>query len=259
MIEKGNNMTNETSTDMGKVYDEFAKAFGEADKLPTWRYVGKAAMEKVLAPHMKSGVTFLDMGSASARVEAGVLLPGGVEAKDITGVEISPDQVEMAKHRIPGATFIVGNVADPEVLAGHDGKFGVVFSHMVFEHLNDEQLRQTSMNAYRLLKPGGTFAFVVTHPDKMTDLNGDLVQHYGEFETSAPWGGILHNWRRSVADTKRIVESAGFSVESVEDVAFPTEPERGLSPEDLDEFTKSSEKYRRYPAIRLTVSAKKPE
>jgi SAM-dependent methyltransferase len=246
------------AVDMGKVYDEFAKAFREADQLPTWCFVGKVAMERLLKPALVPGAKILDMGSASARVEAGVLLPNGVLPNDITGVEISPDQVAMATHRIPGARFLVGNVADPELLKEGTGTFDVVFSHMVFEHLDDAQLARTCENAFRLLKGGGTFAFVVTHPDKMTDLQGNLVTTYGPFETTAPWGGQpLHNWRRSIQETVSMVRKAGFVIELTEEIQFPEHMPQGLSEADQELFRANSEKYRRYPAIRLAVRATK--
>ncbi len=255
MPEHSRKTTEASSVDMGVVYDEFAKAFGDADRLPTWKFVGKPAMERLLAPCVTSSARFLDFGSASARVEAGVLLPLGVLPQNITGVEISPDQVKMAQVRIPDARFLVGNVADPELLSDQSGTFDVVFSHMVFEHLDDAQLAQASANAFRLLKPGGTFTFVVTHPDKMTNIDGSLVTTYGAFETSAPWGGVLHNWRRSVTDTVRILETAGFKVTLSENIEFPERAPEGLSGEELLEFQKNSEKYRKYPAIRLAITA----
>lgn len=257
MPEHSRKTTEASSVDMGVVYDEFAKAFGEADKLATWRFVGKPAMETLLAPCFGPDKRFLDFGSASARVEAGVLLPHGVLAKNITGVEISPDQVKMAQARIPDAQFVVGNVADPSLLPHESGTYDVVFSHMVFEHLDDAQLAVASANAFRLLKSGGAFAFVVTHPDKMTNVDGSLVTTYGEFETSAPWGGVLHNWRRSIERTLTIVRDAGFTVEVTEEIEFPAEAPMNLDAESLADFKKNSEKYRKYPAIRLSVRARK--
>ena len=243
--------------DMGRVYDEFADAFRKADELPTWKYVGKPGMENLLRPYLRPGMTFLDFGSASARVEVGVLLPGGVRPGDITGVEISPDQVAMAQARIPEATFVVGNVADTSLLADRDGTYDVVFSHMVFEHLDDAQLADACRNAYRLLKAGGTFAFIVTHPDKMTDINGNLVKEYGAFETTAPWGGVLHNYRRSVDETIRTKRDAGFDIEITEELKFPQQAPAGLDPRDQAIFAEHAQKYSRYPAIRLAMRSKK--
>lgn len=246
-----------TGPDMGKVYDDFAKAFGEADRLPTWRYVGKPAMETLLKPYLKSGIKFLDMGSASGRVEAGVLLPHGVLPEDITGVEISPEQVEMAKIRIPGAQFVVGDISDPALLAEQSGTFDVVFSHMVFEHVDDAQFAQVNANAFRLLKNGGVFAFVVTHPDKMTNMDGSMVEGYGAFQTTAPWGGVLDNYRRSVEHTIEALRTAGFEVLSSEELPFPTTLPEGFDPADCGDFEENSKKYSRYPAIRLSVKAVK--
>lgn len=243
--------------DMGVVYDDFSKAFREADKLPTWQFVGKPAMEKLLEACFGPDTRFLEFGSASARVEAGVLIPHGISPSNITGIEISPEQVEMAKARIPGAHFIVGDVTDPSLLSDQSGTYDVVFSHMVFEHLDDEQLARACANACRLLKSGGTFAFVVTHPDKMTDLNGNLVTVFGAFTTTAPWGGELQNWRRSVEQTLQTVRGAGFQVESTEELQFPEEPPTGLDKESLTAFRESSQKYHKYPAIRLAIRATK--
>lgn len=245
------------TVDMGSVYDDFSTAFGEADKLPTWRFVGKPAMERLLERFFEPDTLFLEFGSASARVEVGVLQPHGVPAVHMTGVEISPEQVEMARTRLPGARFLVGDIADPTLLLDEGGVYDVIFSHMVFEHLDDFQLATACANAHRLLKTGGTLAFVVTHPDKMTDINGNLVQIYGAFITTAPWGGTLHNWRRSVGDTRQIVTRAGFTVDSVDELQFPDVPPFGTEPRELPEFIAAAAKYRKYPAIRLAIAATK--
>lgn len=244
-----------TTVDMAKEYDGFADEFSKSDRLSTWRYVGKPAMERLFGPYLKSGAKVLDLGSASARVELGVVLPRGVRPEDITGVEISPDQVEIAKKRVPGGNFIVGDITKVEL---PKGEFDVVFSHMVFEHLDDEGLARACAIAYRALKSGGVFGFVVTHPNKMTDLNGNLITQDGAFETTAPWGGVVHNWRRSVERTVETVQSAGFEVDLTEDLKYPETPPEGLSPEDLAAFNEGFEKYRRYPAIRLALKARKP-
>jgi SAM-dependent methyltransferase len=237
---------------MGDVYDAFADQFAKSDALPTWRYVGKPAMESIFKPFFGNGdATFLDMGSASARVERGLLIPNGVKPENITGVEISPDQVKIAQQVVPGANFLVGDITRVEL---PENAFNVAFSHMVFEHLDDAQLAAASAIAFKALKPGGTFGFVVTHPDKMTDVDGNLITTYGHFQTSAPWGGVLDNWRRSVDDTLKIVREAGFEIERSEEIKFPEVPE-GSSEDDRNAY----EKYSKYPFIRLLVVGKKPE
>jgi hypothetical protein len=126
---------------------------------------------------------------------------------------------------------------------------------MVFEHVDDEQFARVCKNAFWFLKEGGVFAFVVTHPDKMTDMDGNLVTTWGAFKTTAPWGGVLDNWRRGVEDTAAMVKAAGFDIELTEELPFPTTAPEGLSSEESATFAQNSEKYRRYPAIRLAVKA----
>ena len=237
---------------MQRKYDEFAEAFSQSDRLPTWRYVGKVAVERLLKPYLRTGVKFLDLGSGSARVEAEVLLPNGVQAEDITGVEISPEQVRLAKMRIPRAHFIVGDITK---ITLPPNAFDVAFSHMVFEHIDDPGLLVACKVARRSLKPNGVFIFVVTHPDKMTHLDGSLVKKYGAFETTAPWGGVLHNWRRSIDQTAEIVQTAGFKIDLTTELPFPKEPPPGLDRGELVIFEEHARKYARYPAIRLAVKA----
>jgi SAM-dependent methyltransferase len=246
-------MEKEHTMDMKDRYNGFAEAFRKADQLTTWKYVVKPALEKVL--DLKPGMKVLDLGSASARVEVGVLLPKGVLPQDITGVELSPEQVEMAKVRVPEARFMVGDIANPDLLKGEE--FDVVFSSMVFEHLSDQQFAQVCANAHRLLKPQGQFAFVVTHPDKMRDLQGNYLTHYGAFETSVPWGGVVHNWRRSIEDTIEILSEAGFEITLIEELGYPLEAPQGLSQEDLASFEADAPKYHQDQYIRLAIQAKR--
>jgi SAM-dependent methyltransferase len=212
-------------------------------------------MERLLKEHFNTDDKFLDLGSASARVEIDLLLPNGVPAENITGVEISPKQVEIAKQRVPGANFQVGDITKLELPSE---SFDVAISHMVFEHLDDAGLSAVCKSTFEALKPGGEFVFVVTHPDKMTDLDGNLITEDGPFKTTAPWGGELQNWRRSVERTKEILEAAGFGVEIIEDVKFP-EPPKDLSEEKRKEYLKSYDHYSKYSAVRLAVKAVKPK
>ncbi len=250
-------MKADTTLDMGETYDRDAELFAEADKLTTWMYVVKSALKKVLAPVLKPGMKILNLGSASARVEAGVLMPGGVLPQDITGVEISPKQVEIARKRIPRATFLVGDISDPALLAGQDGAFDAVTSSMVFEHVSAEQFAQVCANTHRLLKSGGLFAFVATHPDKMKDLDGNYITHYGMFETSFPWGGTGHNWRHKISSITEMMTKAGFKVTLVEELAYPKEPPAGLTPDELAKFTADGERYWKDKYIRYAVQAKR--
>jgi SAM-dependent methyltransferase len=224
--------------DMGAVYNRDAELFAKADQLETWRHMGAKAMLELLDEYIKNpNAEFLEFGSASARVP-GLLVKNGVLPKNITGIEISSDQVEIAKQRIPEATFYAGDITTFDL---QEEAYDVVFSHMVFEHLDDQQLLAASRNAYKALKPGGAFAFVVTHPRKMTTLDGNYVEDNvgdGSFDTTSPWGTTIRNYYRTKEKTIQILQEAGFVVELEEDVFFPKETEQT----DPQAF----EKYRRY-------------
>lgn len=230
-------------------YDEAAEAFAQqSENLPTWVHIGRPAMIAMLAPFFnRDDVTMLDLGSASGRVER-FLIDNGITPSNITGIEISPEQVGMAQRRFPEINFQVGDVSTVEL---PENNFDVAISHMVFEHLNDEQLLATFVNTHRALKPEGTFAFVVTHPDKITASDG--ITEKGAFVTSAPWGGELVNYFRFVPDFVAALEQAGFTNIEVSHHPIPEVANaEGLSQQDY-------EHYAPYGNVRLAIKATKPK
>lgn len=87
----------------GKLYDQQADTFAAwAPGLVWWETVGKPAYDHNLSEgfYGRDNVLVLDLGTASARVPQ-FLIENGVPAKNITGVEISPKQVEIARQRVP--------------------------------------------------------------------------------------------------------------------------------------------------------------
>ncbi|MBD2232905.1 class I SAM-dependent methyltransferase [Phormidium tenue] len=81
---------------------------------------------------------------------------------DITAVEISPRQVDIAKNRLasfPNVTTIVGDVTQ---LPFSDGSFDAVVGNAVLHHFD---LTTTLPELYRVLKPGGHFFF--TEPNML--------------------------------------------------------------------------------------------
>lgn len=234
--------------DQAKDYDKHAKDFAnKAPQLMTWVYGGSKAFEKTLGEFFnRNDVKFLDLGCASGRVER-FLSEHGVPVSNMTGVEISPEEVEIAKQQedLAGAHFQVGDITNVEL---PQSEFDVALSHMVFEHLDNEQLLAALTNAFNSLKPGGTLAFVVTHPGKMTASDG--VSEEGWFDTTAPWGGTVRNYFRSLDTFKKLVEDAGFEIEVFDGVEVAPEAEL----EDQEKYAK----YKHYGPIRLSVKAKKP-
>ena len=101
----------ELSKDMAETYNRDAKAFAEqSSQLMTWRFIGSKALDKNMAEfYGKKDIQVLDEGSASGRVVEH-LIQNGIPAENISGVEISPEQVKMAEAKNLGAHFKVGDL-----------------------------------------------------------------------------------------------------------------------------------------------------
>jgi ubiquinone/menaquinone biosynthesis C-methylase UbiE len=80
-------------------------------------------------------------------------------AKSVDGIDLSETLVAdgmkfMKKHNTENVNLLV---ADCTALPFKDNEFDVIFSGDVFEHITPEQKRLCIAEAYRVLKPGGTF------------------------------------------------------------------------------------------------------
>ncbi len=217
-------MPEQKGRDFKKIYDEQAQAFAKkAPVLLTWEFIGKPALKEHLASLFEKGkkAVMLDVGSASGRVVE-FMVKNGIPARNITGVEISPDQVEIAKKNVPGARFEVGDIRYFELPASeYDG----ATVNMVLEFLDPEGLDQALGNIYQAMKPGSILVFNSTHPGRVEgkyELDSD---HRGWFDTGGPWGGEFQNWHRSVNDYVEQTEAAGFSVEVVDELYMPADIE----------------------------------
>lgn len=238
--------------DMAAVYDRDAEAFAEqSSQLMTWRFIGSKALDRHLREfYARKDIKVLDEGSASGRVVEH-LINNGIPAENIDGVEISPEQVKIATAKNLGAHFKVGDLRKDAL---PQDVYDVVTRHMVDEHLDNKELLQVSQNTFNALKRGGVLIVVFTHPDKITASAG--VRKEGWFETTFPWKGPDgefekgQNYFRTVDVYIKILEQAGFSVDSVEDWKIPPEAEA----ENKDEY----EKYKKYGNIRLVVKVHKP-
>ncbi len=230
---------------MGEVYDEQAREFAEqAPSLNTWLYVGSRAIERHLGKFFgKEGVEILDLGSASGRVEK-FLIKKGVPASHITGIEVSPVQVEIAQKEVPGPNYQVGDLRDVQL--PHE-RFDAAVTHMVTEFIEPEGLEKMFKNVYEALKPGGTFLIVTTHPGKMKIYN--KVTQKGWFKTTAPWGGPIENYYREIDDYIETLKKAGFAIDVVEDLEMPEEVKK-VDPEDY-------ERSKSFGPIRLAIEAHK--
>ena len=232
--------------DMGKLYDEQAKPFADqAPQLVWWVTIGGPAYDRHLSGfYGRNDLNILDLGCASGRVEE-YLIDKGIPPENFTGVEISRDQVEIAKRKIPQATFIVGDITNVRLPPRH---FDLAISNMVLEFLDPEQLKQAMQNTFKSLKPGSTFFFITTHPDKMKATSG--LKKPGVFTVQFPWGGEGPNYYRTVKDFVQTTKQAGFTLEELEELNLPPEA-KAIDPAEY-------ERYMQYPHTRLVIKSTKP-
>jgi len=221
--------------------DEFAK---QAPDLIWWKYIGEPAYDKHLQEHYNERTIHLDLGTASARVPQ-YLIDNGVNPENITGVELSPDQVKIARQRVPEAEFIVGDISKIQL---PPEKFTLATSNMVYEFLTDNELDDSFTNTFDALESGGTFFFITTHPDKMKRDSG--LTKPGKFITRFPWGTEGPNYYRTTENFIDAVEKAGFEINVVEELSIP--------PEAKDYDPQEYQRYASYPKVRLVIKATKP-
>jgi SAM-dependent methyltransferase len=82
----------------------------------------------------------------------------------VTGIDLSPAMIEAARReetaRPLGISYRIGSFSDLSMLA--DATFDVAVSTMAL--MDSPDFEAAAQEAYRVLRPGGLFAFSVTHP-----------------------------------------------------------------------------------------------
>ena len=131
----------------------------------------------------------------------------------LTGVDISAEQVRRARERIPGATFLHGDIADLEF---DDSSFDGVVAFYVFNHLPQDNLRALIPRVFAWLRPRGLFLATYGVSEAHESIQED-------------WLGVPMFFSSLGADaTRRLLRDAGFELivdefETIEEA----EPDRG--------------------------------
>lgn len=183
-------------------YDAIGEAFAD------WRerIVGdpRREWEEELVLRLDEGARVLELGCGSGTAETRRL----AQRFAVTGVDISPLQVERARTAIPEATFLVADLTELELPAA---SFDAVVSFYVFNHVPRDLLAPLLARIHCWLVPGGWLltAFGVS------DLEGWTGNWLG-----APT--FFSSFRAEV--NSQLVREAGFAPERDEVVDFE-EPE----------------------------------
>jgi SAM-dependent methyltransferase len=157
-----------------------------------------------LAARLEDGARVLELGCGSGSPETRRL----AQRFAVTGVDISPRQVERARAAIPEAKFVCADFTELELPAG---SFDAVASFYVFNHVPRELLAPLLGRLHTWLAPGGWLlcAFGAS----------DLPAWTGEFLGAETFFSGFPPEINS-----RLVREAGFTIEQDEVVTFE-EPE----------------------------------
>ena len=101
----------------------------------------------------------------------------------VSGIDLSPKTIELAKSKYPSVEFLCGDLGDPTFSENLTSKFDLIVSSEVIEHLDMQD--QFVSNIKKALKKYGRV--VLTTP------NGDFYDKY--FNRSRKhWGQPIENW-----------------------------------------------------------------
>jgi len=167
------------------------------------------ATEPILdAVAITPGTRLLDVASGPGYVAAAAAQCGAI----VVGVDFSSEMVEDARRRYPQLTFEEG---DAEALAFDGGRFDAVVMSFGLLHLArpDAAIHE----AYRVLAPGGRYAFTVwATPDKAIGFGTVLraMETHGTTNVGLPDGPPFFRFS-DPAESARALTAAGFSAVAV--------------------------------------------
>ena len=107
--------------------------------------------------------SLLDLGCGTGSITlqvASAMAPGGT----VTGVDLSPKMIEIAKGLAPQHAWSVGDICDPGVPGTYD--LIMICFHTLQMLVEDAQLHQAFKSISALLSPKGRFAFDIYQPNE---------------------------------------------------------------------------------------------
>jgi SAM-dependent methyltransferase len=156
--------------------------------------------EDDLVSRLEDGARVLDLGCGGGSPETKRL----AERFAVTGVDISPRQVERARAAIPEAEFVCADLTE---LALPSGSFDAVVAFVVFNHVPRELLAPLLRDVHAWLVPGGWLLTAFGASDN-AGWTGEWLGAQTYFSGYPP------------EINSRLVRAAGFAIERDEVVVY---------------------------------------
>jgi SAM-dependent methyltransferase len=180
-----------------------------------------------------AGLRVLDAGCGGGRTSAWLVEQGA----EVVGIDASEEMLTIARDRLPSATFVHGDLAEPLPFA--DGSFDVIVSSLVMHYLRDWTAALRELR--RVLRPDGAFALSTHHPAMDAELAGSGDYFATELLRDV-WtvGGReveVRFWHRPLSRMFREIADGGFRVDELSE-PHPLPEVRELDAEAWQRLTK---------------------
>ena len=155
------------------------------------------------AAEVCAGVSVLDIGCGPGYVSAAAAERGATP----TGLDFSKEMIAIAKKMFPQIKFQEG---DAQNLPFPDMSFDRVLTNFALLHLADPE--RACAEAFRVLKPGGTFGFTVWAPPSESPyakIIDDAIQAHADVNVDLP-AGPPHYLFAGREEFRQAFERAGF-------------------------------------------------
>jgi cyclopropane fatty-acyl-phospholipid synthase-like methyltransferase len=152
-----------------------------------------------LQRHLGDQATVLDIGCGGGVPVCSTLAHRCV----VTGVDISPVQIDLAQRQVPGGHFLCGDIMGMSFPEGH---FDAVVSFYAIFHLPKEEHRELFTRIHHWLKPKGYFMGTVAMEDEAPYTEDDFF-------------GVTMYWSNyGVRDYRQMLEGLGFTLRGMEEL-----------------------------------------
>ncbi len=183
--------------------------------------ITRQAVEPLLdAVGVEAGSVFLDIATGPGYTAGAAQMRGAIA----TGVDFSAKMVDEASRNYPNALFYEG---DAEHLVFPSGFFDAATCPFGLLHMADPD--RAMSEAWRILKPGGKFAFTVWAPPEkhaFFKLVLGAISRHGSMAVPLPEAPPFFRFSEA-AESQKALETAGFSDITIDEITLHWQPTSG--------------------------------